>query len=341
MNIENDIFKKYTPDYNKLIEYGFSKNKTVYQYEKFFENNEFKAVIEISKNGIITGKVIELENNDEFLPLKIETQQGIFVGIIREEYKRILIDIRDNCFSKNYFIFPQSNRITHLIISKYENKPDFMWEQFEGYGVFKNANNNKWYGIIMNINYSKLGLDSNNPVEIINIKLDKDKIPELLKKDGYYPAWHMNKKSWITITLDETVSDDEIIKLISESYSFTIEPKKEWIVPANPKYFDIIQSFEEQDEIIWKQSSKIKKGDIVYMYVANPISAIRFKCEVTEINIPYDYEDKNLKIEKVMKIKLLKKYNKNFMTFEKLNKYGINAIRGQRTCPKELAKVLK
>ena len=223
MTIEEDIFKKYTTNFKKLIEYGFSKNKAVYHYEKLFRNNEFKAVIEISKEGVIVGKVYDSENNDEFLPLKIETQQGAFVAEIREEYKSILIDIRDNCFSENYFIFPQSNRITDIIIKKYGDNPNFMWERFDGYGVFKNANNNKWYGIIMNIDYSKLGLNNKKPVEVINVKLDKDKIQELLKKDGFYPAWHMNKNSWITITLDETLSDDEIMDLIEESYSYTFK----------------------------------------------------------------------------------------------------------------------
>jgi predicted DNA-binding protein (MmcQ/YjbR family) len=221
MTIENDIFKRYIPDFKKLVEYGFSKNKTVYRYEKLFKNNEFKAIVEISKEGIITGKVIELENNEEFLPLKVETQQGAFVGAIREEYKSILADIRDDCFLKNYFIFPQSNRITDLIIKKYGNIPNFMWEKFPNFGVFKNADNNKWYGIIMNIDYSKLGKNNNNPVEVINVKLDKNEIQELLKNDGFYPAWHMNKKSWITITLDEVISDSEIMNLIEESYSYT------------------------------------------------------------------------------------------------------------------------
>ena len=224
MTITNEVFKKYTPDFKKLIKYGFSKNKTVYRYEKLFRNNEFKAVIEITKEGFITDKVYDLENDDEFLPLKIEkTQQGSFVAEIREEYKLILTDIRDNCFSENYFVFPQSNRITDIIIKKYGNNPNFMWEKFDGYGVFKNSDNNKWYGIIMNIDYSKLGSDNKNPVEVINVKLDKNKIQELLKKDGFYPAWHMNKKSWITITLDETLPDDKITKLIEESYSYTVK----------------------------------------------------------------------------------------------------------------------
>ena len=220
MTIESDIFSKYTPDFKKLVKYGFIKNKTVYQYEKLFSNNEFKAIVEISKEGIITGKVIELENNENFLPLKVETQQGSFIGKIREEYKKILTNIRDNCFFKNSFAFQQSNRITDLINKKYGNVPEFLWKDCD-YGVFRNSDTNKWYGIIMNIDYSKLGSDNKNPVEVINIKLDKDKIQELLKKEGFYPAWHMNKKSWITITLDETLSDAEIMNLIEKSYSYT------------------------------------------------------------------------------------------------------------------------
>lgn len=226
MNIEYDIFKKYNPDFNKLIEYGFKKNKTEFIYEQLFKSGEFKTVIKISKSGNVSGKVFDVENDSEFLPIKIEIQQGNFIGEVREEYKNILINIRNNCFYQNYFISPQANRITDAIISKYGDNPDFMWEKFSDYGVFKNADNNKWYGIIMNINYSKLGLNNDSPVEIINLKLDKDEIQTLLKKDGFYPAWHMNKKYWITVTLDETIPDDKILNLVEESYSYTIKQSR-------------------------------------------------------------------------------------------------------------------
>ena len=221
MSIESDIFKKSTPDFKKLTEYGFKKTKTSYVYEKLFRNGEFKAQIEIQKTGEVFGKVFDMENEDEFLPLKVESQEGAFVADIREEYKTILTDIKNKCFSENYFASNQANRITNLIIKKYGNKPEFMWEQAPDFGVFKNPNNNKWYGIIMNIPRSKLTGKDKAPVEIINIKLDRDKIQELLKKDGFFPAWHMNKKTWITITLDETLPDEEIMTLISESHSYT------------------------------------------------------------------------------------------------------------------------
>ncbi len=220
--LEDDIFQRYSPNFSKLLKFGFKKNKGIYHYEQFFKNNEFKAIIKIS-NSKISGTIYDVENDDEFLPIKASDKYGSFVSEVKEEYKNILINIRENCFEENYFISSQANRIAKLIIEKYNDTPEFMWEKFPTYGVFKNKNTNKWYGIIMNISKKKLGEDSDAPVEIINIKLDKEKIQTLINKKGYYPAWHMNKTSWITLSLDEKISDDEILNHIEESYSYTIK----------------------------------------------------------------------------------------------------------------------
>jgi len=88
------------------------------------------------------------------------------------------------------------------------------------------------------------------------------------------------------------------------------------------------------------QSNNIVVGDIVYLYVAEPYSAILYKCEATETNIPYEYKDKNVAMKKVMKIKLLKKYKADEFTFKKLNEYGIKAIRGPRSVTDKLSKEL-
>ena len=55
-------------------------------------------------------------------------------------------------------------------------------------------------------------------IEIINVKLKRDEIETLLKKNGYYSAYHMNKKDWISIILNDTLNDQEIITRIEESY---------------------------------------------------------------------------------------------------------------------------
>lgn len=117
---------------------------------------------------------------------------------------------------------------------------------------------------------------------------------------------------------------------------------KEWLVPANPKYYDIEHAFDKTKEIDWKQGSGIRTGDTVFMYVAAPVSAILYKCKVTETDIPYDYQDGSLTIKALMKIRLLKKYRSSAFTFDRLkDEYGIFAIRGPRGVPHSLSEELK
>ena len=116
---------------------------------------------------------------------------------------------------------------------------------------------------------------------------------------------------------------------------------KEWVIPANPKYYDIGHAFDIANEIDWKQGSGIKTGDTVYVYVAAPVSAILYRCEVTETDIPYDYADDNLTIKALMKIRLLHCYEPDRFTFEVLKEeYGVNAIRGPRGIPDSLSEAL-
>ena len=154
MSIESEVFKKYVPNYDKLVKYGFKKSNNEYSFSKKFMNNTFRADIVINDNGEIFGKVIEIELDEEYTNFRIEGSEGEFVGKVREEYKNILQDIANNCFEREDFIYEQTNRITKLIKEKYEVCPEFLWDKFPGYGVFRNKRSNKWFGIIMNIDRS-------------------------------------------------------------------------------------------------------------------------------------------------------------------------------------------
>lgn len=335
MNIENEIFKRMNVDFKKLIEYGFIKENNIYKYSKEFMDS-FRADIIIDEEGTISGKIYDTSTNYEYTNFRLENQAGEFVNSVREEYKKILNDISKNCFTKKYFITKQANRVTKMIMDLYHDEPEFAWEKFPGYAIFKNSSNEKWYGLICNIDKNKLDKKTSGEVEILNVKLDSNDIEQLLNKKVFYPAYHMNKKNWISIILDDTLTDEEIIKYIKISHSYT-EVLNEWIISANPKFYDVINCFNNTDIIDWKQSSNIKVGDIIYLYVGAPYSAILYKCEVIETNIPYKYKDKNLSMNRVMKIKLLKRYNSDEYTFEKLNEYGIKAIRGPRSITKKLS----
>ena len=223
MTIEEELFRKAKIDFDKISKYGFKKDKSLYKYSKNIMNNTFRVDVEINNDGIVKGKVYDLAFGDEYTNFRIEDTAGAFVGQVKDEFKNVLKDIRNNCFTREAFIYEQSNRITKAIKEKYGDEPEFEWEKFPGYATFRNKDSKKWYGIIMNLDKSKLGESSTGEIEIIDIKLEPNEIEYLLKQDGFYPAYHMNKKSWITVILNNTVSDEKIMSLIEKSYSYTVK----------------------------------------------------------------------------------------------------------------------
>lgn len=340
MEFEDEIFKGAEVDFQKLKSYGFIRDKNYYIYSRDIINKSFRANIVIYDDRKIIGKVYDLDNEEEYVNLRIKSQQGEFVNRVRDEYKKVLVDILKSCFIKKQFISMQANRISNKIYELYGDEPKHLFYKSNDFysSVFRNEDNEKWYALIMNIDKEKINCGEGK-VDILNVKLNEKKIKDLLKKDGYFLGYHMNKKSWITIILDDTIKDEKIIEYIIESHSFT-ERGREWIIPVNPKYYDIINCFNDIDTVLWKQSSKVFNGDIIYIYVTEPYSAILYKCIALEVNIPYKYEDENLIITNSMKIKLLERYDKNEYTFKVLNKHGIKAIRGPRYITKEFSIIL-
>ncbi len=176
--------------------------------------------------------------------------------------------------------------IAKYIKDKYKASPEYLWKRYPDYAVFRHEDNRKWFAIIIDVDADKLGLPCTERIDIIDVKIDDLMLRDiLLQQEGFLPAYHMNKDSWITILLDGTVKADEICNMIDASFLDTASKKKkdkfrqpkEWIVPANPKYYDIEHAFDDEDEIDWKQGAGIIKGDTVFMYVGAPVSAILYR----------------------------------------------------------------
>ena len=346
MTIEEKIFERETIDFSKLEPYGFKKSNNTYIFEKTFMDGAFKAVISVSPKGVIKGDVYDVDTGDAYFQMRIDEIAIGYAALVRSAYIEILKDIADHCCTQNLFTSAQGNRLVLRLKQKYGDSPLFPWEKYPTFGIFKNPDSEKWYALIMSIEFEKLDAKKSGSIEVINLKIDDQRIPQLVKKNGIYPAYHMNKKYWITVVLNDSLDDETLLSLIDESHAFTLGKHKkssainQWIIPANPKFFDIVATFEKEDEIIWKQSSGVHKGDIAYMYVAAPYSAILYQCLITKTDIPYHYQDKNIKITHVMKIKKLKQYDKNFLNFEKLKTFGVTAVRGPRSIPQKLAEFL-
>lgn len=107
------------------------------------------------------------------------------------------------------------------IYDEYGVAPEHPWLDSPGYEVFRRADNKKWFALIMDIPAHKLGIASEEFVDVVNLKCDSLLIGSLMGKPGYFPAWHMNKNHWITVLLDGGAPDNEVCMLLDMSYRAT------------------------------------------------------------------------------------------------------------------------
>ena len=241
--------------------------------------------------------------------------------------------------------------VCSYIKKEYDTDPEYLWSRFPGYAVFRHLDNRKWFAIIMDVPRNRLGLEGDERVDIINLKLsDPMLIDFLTHEEGYLIGYHISNGNWISILLDGTVPLKDICNWIDESFANTASRQnrekfrapREWIVPANPKYYDIVHAFDSGREIIWKQGRGIRKNDKVFVYSAAPVSAILYRCKVIETDIPYDFDNGELRIDRVMKIRLEKRYRPTKFTFSRLNgEFGIRTIRGPIGVSHSLSEALK
>ena len=219
MNIEEEIFKKRTILFDTLIPYGFIKKNNTYQISKNILNDSFRIDVKITSDGKVKGQIFDLSFNEEYFNYRIKSQVGEFVGQVRQKFVDFLNDIKNKCTTGNDFVNPQTNRLVKLISEEFKDQPEFPWDNDDS-GIFRNPLTKKWYALIMRVDRSRFSNDTGE-VEILNIKLDENEIQELLTKPGYYKAYHMNKTKWITITLDDTLSDEVIMNHIKESHTYS------------------------------------------------------------------------------------------------------------------------
>ena len=212
-----NIFNNKKPNYKKLLDYGFKKKDSIYSFVTEIYNGQFKLCIEIEGKDVST-RLVDCASDELYTLHLIDGAEGTFIGAVRKEYDSVLCDILSKCFEPDIFEFKQSIQILDYAKKKYGTEPEYLWDKFPRNAVGRRNDNNKWYFALLSVNASKLGLEKNEIIEVIDIRASKDKVPELLKQENIYPAYHMNKKSWITIILNGTMKSSEIFKYIDESY---------------------------------------------------------------------------------------------------------------------------
>ena len=105
------------------------------------------------------------------------------------------------------------------IRQQYGTEPEYPWHDWNA--VLRHNDNNKWYGVVLEVSADKLGLPEAGIVGVLNVKSNPLLICSLRGHDGYFPAYHMNHKYWVSVVLDDQLGDDDVMRLIDESFRLT------------------------------------------------------------------------------------------------------------------------
>ena len=215
-----EIFKSYQFNKEKARDYGFVENGEVWTYSCQLLQGDFIMTVSITTDNV-SFLVFDQETGDLYPQVHMESMRGSFVGSVREACLEILYQIRKACFDVQDFICPQTKRIMAQVQEKHGNQLEYLWEKSPDTAVLRHEGNQKWYAVLMRIPWDKLEKGREGLVEAVNIK--HDQVADLLSKRGIYPAFHMNKRYWLSLALDDTLSDEMVLKLIERSWNLTVK----------------------------------------------------------------------------------------------------------------------
>ncbi len=124
----------------------------------------------------------------------------------------------------------RANEIKEQILSyarkTYKTIPDAPFKTAPTYFVLRHGDTRKWYALFMDVPRSRLGMDGDESVDILNVKCEPLLLGSLRLNKGFLPAYHMQRENWITILLDGTVDAEDIYPLLDMSYELTRKKPK-------------------------------------------------------------------------------------------------------------------
>ena len=110
-------------------------------------------------------------------------------------------------------------------LSTYGTSPDYPFDENFETAVLRHTDNRKWYALVMRVPRRKFGFDSDEVIDVVNLKLPTEMFGSFGAADGVYPAYHMNKLHWISVLLPDA-PDDVVQFLVNVSFEATKSLKK-------------------------------------------------------------------------------------------------------------------
>ena len=209
------IFRSAKIKIDSLKAAGFSpSDDSGYFMQQPVSNGNFNAIFILSTvDQTLTVQLFDSATGEKYALFDMINARGAFVTSLRQEVQNIVDCIKSICFETQDL---KDDYIAWLA-SHFSAKPDFPWPDTPDYCVFR-CPNQKWFALVMKVKYRQLGLTGEEEVWVVNMKASTEDIPNLIEQKSIFPAWHMNKKHWITVLLTAATSFEKLSQLTEKSY---------------------------------------------------------------------------------------------------------------------------
>lgn len=211
------IFKNKKFNADKALQFGFKKNMDYFYLNKEILDGQFLIKLKIKDNNTIFADVIEILTGEPYVLFLVDDAVGEFVGKIRMEYEEFLKEVSNKCFDNNIYKSDTSKSVIKYIKENYNDDLEFLWKNSSS-AIVRCKDNKKWYAVFQVVSKMKIGLDSDEMVELLGLRASADLIPQLVDNKFIFKGFHMNKRNWISICLDGSVTLKKLSKMIDESY---------------------------------------------------------------------------------------------------------------------------
>ncbi len=216
--IADEVFKWRVPDFGRLQAEGFRREGEAYVRGQDLMDGQFRLTVQIPLSGQVRTTLTDGLTGEPYTLYLVEEAAGEFVGSVREEVRRALEEIASRGFVREVFRSGQTHALIAHVREKYGDGPEYLWEKFPDNAVFRRRDNGKWYGAVLTTAKEKLGMAGEGRIEILDLRADPRDAELLVDGVRIFKGWHMNKKHWISLPLDGTLSLEEIAGLLEESY---------------------------------------------------------------------------------------------------------------------------
>lgn len=207
--------EEYNFSKEQLNRFGFNEEADKLVYRKEILDGNFLIEI-VFVNSQLLIEVYDLEFDEIYSLFSVDSAIGETVQNIREHVEKLLSSILG--------LADESEKISLEVIDYCNNK--YGGNQVNPFkkhsDIFAMVNEkNKWYALFLDVEYNKLNknTDITTKVKISNVKYPTDNILSIIDNKNIFPAYHMNKKHWISIVLDKNIKLETIKELIDISYS--------------------------------------------------------------------------------------------------------------------------